>query len=260
LADLHRIAARRQIDLVRPQQPVREFESEHFLVRTTLEHDDDAEYVAVLGEAILEKVWPRYRRSEGRPPWPGRLGLVIFRDRYDYLAFARQVDNYEPQQDEFGHVRSRPEFTYVAASANEKGRSLDFVVAKLVLEAVFRSLGQGKMPDWAVHGSSMAEVPFWDEEGAPGVRAELRQSVKLMQREGWSGSLWDGNLPWVDAAPLATSLFHYLASEEKRRLQGFQLRLADGLDARTAVSTELGVDEKVLQEAWYGWTIKKYRK
>jgi hypothetical protein len=252
---LHQLAGDRQIEIVKPKRPVATFQTPNFQVRTTLSAAD-AEYVAVLAEAILEEVGPRY--GVDRPLWTGGLGLTVFRDRYDYLAFAKSIDNYEPEGDEVGHVRLRPEFSYIAMTSEAPGRSLDLLVAEQVLSAFFRSLGKGGMPDWGVHGSAAIEAEAWDPARAPSLRAELRKGAGEMMTPGWKGSLFKGELPWVQAAPLATSLFAYLRAERKRDLVRFQKELAAGQPVALLIRDLFNATEEEFREAWYAWTIQKY--
>ncbi len=182
----------------------------------------------------------------------------MFGDRYDYVAFAKSIDNYSPEDDEAGHVRLRPEFGYIAMTSEMKGKSLDLVVAEQVLSAFFRTLGSGKMPDWSVHGSAAIEAENWDPARAPSVRVELKKAASEMAEPGWKGSIFKGELPWVKTAPLATSLFAYLRAERKKDVIKLQKLLADGRPANEAIREVFGVKEEELRDAWYGWTIQKY--
>ena len=196
-----------QLLVINPKLPVISKETPNFLVRTTLD-ERDAEYVSVLAEAILEDVGPRFGKEPGDIVWPGRLGLIVFRDRYDYVAFARQVDNYSPEETEFGHVRLRPEFSYVVMTTQDSGNSMDLLVAQQVLSAFFQSLGQGKMPAWAVYGVARSEGAVWDTRGAQAVKRELHQAAQLMtKKNGLRTSSTENSPGWKRLpSPQASSL------------------------------------------------------
>lgn len=255
LLDLRRIAGDRQLDIVRPNGPLATYETPNLFVRTTLS-SSDAEYIAVLGEAILEEVSPRWGLKGS--VWPGGLGLTLFRDRYDYVAFAKSIDNYSPEDAEFGHVRLKPELNYIVMTSQVPGKSLDLLVAEQVLSAFYRTLGQGKMPDWAVHGSASIEAENWDPSRAPSVRDELKKAAARMVEPGWKGSIFKGELPWVEAAPMSTSLFAFLRAERKKDVVELQRILADGKPASEAIQQVFGVSDEELRQAWYQWTVKKY--
>lgn len=256
LESLRRLAAEQKMDLVAPQKPVSRYESPHALVLTT-RPQADAEYIAVLAEAILEELAPRFPSSTEL--WPGRLAIFVFADRYDYVAFARQVDNYDPEDAEFGHFRSRPELAYVALTADVAGSTLDQTVPQQVLAAFYATIGKGKMPQWAIYGSARAESTSWDPDGAPSVRNELAAASRWMAQEKWSSSLFDDKLPWVDAAPLATSFFTYLHQQDRKRMAQLQQALADGTETSVALQRTLGVTGENLTGPWYAWIRRKYK-
>jgi hypothetical protein len=253
--ELHQLAADRHMKIVKPNKPLAHFQTPNFSVRTTLSASD-AEYIAVLGEAILEEVAPRL----GMPKnvWPGGLALTVFGDRYDYVAFAKAIDNYSPEDHESGHVRLKPELGYIAMTSQSARQSLDLLVAEQVLSALYRTWGKGKMPDWAVHGAASIEAENWDPARAPSVREELKRAAIEMAQPGWKGSIFKGELPWVQTAPLATSLFAYLRAERKKDVVGWLRALADGKPAADAIQEVLGNTDEELRQAWYEWTVKKY--
>ena len=257
LEALHQLAVDQQLSVVNPKLPVVSKETPNFIVRTTLD-ERDAEYVSVLAEAILEDVGPRFGKEPGDVVWPGRLGLIVFRDRYDYIAFARQIDNYSPEETEFGHVRLRPEFSYIVMTTQDSASSVDLLVAQQVLSAFFQTLGKGKMPPWAIYGIARSEGASWDTHGAPAFKRELHHAAQLMGEKEWPASLFEGQLPWVETAPLSASLFTYLAAENRKRITEFERVLADGLAPTEALRKVYGTDEKGLRADWYPWIIRKY--
>lgn len=257
LDSLHQLAADQQMLIVKPKLPVNSVETPNFILRTTL-NERDAEYVSVLAEAIIEDAGPRFGKEAGDVIWPGRLGLIVFKDRYDYVAFARQIDNYSPEESEFGHIRLRPEFSYVVMTTQDSESSIDLLVAQQVLAAFFQTLGKGKMPSWAVYGVSRAEAVTWDRGGAAPVKKELHQAAKLMKEKEWPASLFDGKIPWVETAPLSASLFTYLAAENRKRVTDFEARLAEGVMPAEALKGVYNTDEKGLREQWYPWIMRKF--
>jgi hypothetical protein len=259
LEELHALAAQRQMDLVQPQRPVHAYASPNFLVRTTLD-ERDAEYVAVLAEAVLEGLLPRYGIASGAPMWPGRLGLVVFRDRYDYIAFAKLVDGHAPAPSEFGHVRLRPEFQYVALGAEAPGATLDQLVAEHTAAAFFRTLEAGKMPDWAVYGNARAESIRWDPSSAPHVQDELRAAAALAAQGRTVANVWDAAIPWVEAVPIATSVFAYVHATSGPKSAALNRLLAAGRPADQAVREALGLSPEEFQGRWAEWAFKKYGK
>lgn len=259
LEELHALAAQRQIDLVAPQRPVHSFQTQNFLVHTTLDKAD-AEYVAVLGEAILEELGPRYSRGREEAVWPGRLGLVVFRDRYDYVAFAKQVDNYSPEDFEFGHSRFRPEHQYVGMTTQVANASLDQLVAEQVIAAFYRSLGQGKMPDWAVHGLSRAMSTDWDPAGAPSVREDLRRSAELASQGRTLADMAGGKLPWGETSALSVGFFAFLSSTKPKEWDAFVTLLANGASADQAAAKSLSSSLASLTHGWRDWLDKKHRR
>lgn len=259
LEELHALAAQRQLDLVQPQRPVYAYETPNFLVRTTLD-ERDAEYIAVLAEAVLESLLPRYKLPSEARPWPGRLGLIAFRDRYDYIAFARLVDGHAPEPSEFGHVRLRPEFQYVALGADAPGATLDQLVAQQTAAAFFRTLEQGKMPDWAVHGNARTESIRWDPASAPHVQEELRAAAALAAQGRTAANVWEAAIPWVEAAPIATSVFTYVDATSRAKAAALNRLLAAGRPAPQAVREALGVSPEQFQAGWSAWAVKRHGK
>lgn len=256
LEELHALAAQRQLDLVAPTRPLHSFETRNFLVHTTL-GKKDAEYIAVLAEAILEDLAPRYSRGAEGPIWPGRLGLVVLQDRYDYIAFAKQIDNYSPEDFEFGHSRFRPEHQYVAMTTQVEQASLDQLVAEQVIAAFFRSLGEGKMADWAVHGLSRSMSMAWDPEEAKTVHRELQRAAELAAGGLALTDLAGGKLPWVEAAPLSVSFFAFLQATQPKDLAPFATLLAKGTSTNEAASKALGSSLDDRTDAWREWMSKR---
>lgn len=259
LEGLHLLALEKQLDLVRPQRPLHAFETPNFLVRTTME-EPDAEYIAVLAEVVLEELGPRYKRSPSEPLWPGRMGITVFRDRYDYVAFAKQVDSYSPEDYEFGHVRLRPEHQYIAMTSQVAGASLDQLVAEQVAAAFFRTLGKGKMPEWAVYGNARVESVAWDPTGSANVKEELRTAGDLAAQGRTLGGMMDGKLPWVEAAPIATSFLSFASSTDRPKTAAFNLLLADGKAAGGAASEALRSSVEQLNSTWAAWAVKRQGK
>lgn len=251
LERLHRGHAQRQIDIVRPKDQVTFKETRNFLLHATTA-EEDAEYIAVLSEAVVEDLVNRFRPPTDQPAFRGRLGLVVFANRADYVAFARQIDDYEPETTQWGHVRLRPEHAYVALASSGPGPSLDERVAQKVTEAYLRTLGQGKLPDWAVHGFARIQAAATAPKSGS-AREELAQASELVRRGKTVWNVIHSEVPWHEAAPLSASLFAYMNQVDKARTTQFVRALAEHGDAERALREQLRASHEQLTRSWGAW-------
>ncbi len=90
LLKLRQSQSERNLRIVNPKKPVETTLTKHFIVQTTL-GKEDAEYAATLAEAVVEELTTRLKLSAKTQLFRGKIGLNIFADRYDFIAFARLV-------------------------------------------------------------------------------------------------------------------------------------------------------------------------
>lgn len=248
LEKIHRDQSRRQLQIVAPKDPVATVETSNFLVFTTL-NKDDAEYIGAIAEAVVEELGQHVGGSIKQPIWPGRLALFVFAKRHDYLAFAREVDHYSPEEVEFGHVRLPPEHQYIALQGEREGYNLDGMVAQLVAEAFFRQWSGGKLPTWLVYGMARVEGARLDPK-ATAFKKEQQEAARLLSQHRTIEQVLEARVPWKEQAPLAASLANYLMAKDRVRAVAFLKRLSETNDPSRSIREVFGGNAAAIQAGW----------
>lgn len=246
---MHRGYAQRHMEILNPRTPLSSYESEHFLVYTTL-GAADTEYVAILAEATLERLKEEFRWKQEQPIWRGRLGLYVFAERHDYVAFAKEIDQYDVEATEFGHSTMLPAYQYLAMTTEQVGSAIDPAVIQQVSAAFAKSLGP-KIPDWAVYG--FAEV---DAKGAR-QKDSLREAATLVAGGKKLEDLLGEKVPWKQLEPLAISFFSYLDQQHKKQIPAFLTELSKDGNCWEAAKKSLGATPDPLSKDWAAWLLAK---
>lgn len=249
--EFHRAYAQRHLGIVNPRTPVSHFESEHFLVYTTL-GPEDTQYVAILAEATLERLMAEFGWKKSEPIWRGRLGLYVFGERHDYVAFAREIDQYPVEDSEFGHMTNLPAYPYIAMTTAHVGTAIDEPVALQVTAAFAKSLGP-KLPDWAVYGFARVEIEGNRQRDALAQAAALLGSGKKLE------DLLGEKLPWKQLEPLSLSFFSYLQQQHRKSIPTFLRELAKEGKGWDAAKKTLGASPEVLSSDWGSWVLSRAR-
>lgn len=255
LEGVHEVYARRHLATVNPKRPARISKTDNFLIVSTL-GDDDTHYAGVLAEAVIEGLKEKFRLSADKPIWRGKLGLYLFADRFDYVAFAREIDAYVPEDSQFGHARQEPEYAYVALTTRGFGSELDEPISRQLIAAFLGTLGEGKLPNWAVYGYARAE--------AEGVGARPKEELALAARLFGEGrtlaDLFGEKLPWEQLGALSTGLFAYLKQNDPKLVAPFLRTLAEDGDCVRATKDALGTTEETLSRAVAAWVTSRARR
>jgi hypothetical protein len=249
LETMHEGYAKRQIEIVKPRKDVHFRKSRNLILYTTLP-SEDVEYVSVLAEAVLEELAEQFKVEP--PIWRGGLGLMVFADRFDFVAFAKEIDGYAPENDEVGYYQARPEHQYIALTTDAPNRTLDGVVAQEVAEAFLRRLGAGKMPAWAVHGYGQRMAEHFDPRGTT-LKPELAKAGQLADSGKKLSALFKQDLPWVELAPMGTSFVGYIHQSDKNRTVAYLKALAETGDWNQAAEKVLRSSEETLGRGWEAW-------
>jgi hypothetical protein len=248
LEKMHAARSNRHVEIVNPKKPVTTLTTEHFHVRTTLSKDD-AEYVGAVAEAVVEDLARRFKDALPKEPFKGKYGLYVFADRYDFLAFARLVDKYEPEDDETGYVRIGIEHQYVATNVGEGRGELEFIVAQHVAASVLGQLGDRKLVPWAVYGYSRAAAhPFAPK--STDLRDDLARAAESVGAGKNLNGLLGEQYPWVDLGPMSTSLFEVGLKGDRKKVDDFMRRLSRSGDVRGSISAAFGGAVDGLNRAW----------
>ena len=252
LQQVHADRAAAQIRTVAPSDAVHQHTTPDFLVATTLP-EADAEYVGVLAQAVLEDLRQDFAVPTDEPVFRGRLGVNVFARRFDYLAFAREIDGLAPEPEQYGHATMAVEHQYVAATTEGTTHDLDGIVAELVTQAYLKQLGDRKLPQWAVHG--YGRVQGHEFSLAPHrYDADLAEAYRVAATGRDLTHLFAGQIPWVQLAPLAESFFRYATDADRERTTRFLTRYADGADWNATVV--LIGDPAQLTPPWQRWLQK----
>lgn len=254
LARLHEGHARRHLEIVKPKSESQFEKTDNFLVTTTLGSADTV-YAAALAEAVLEELRERFRLPGDTPVWRGRFGLNIFADRVDYIAFARQVDEYDPEKSEFGHVSIRAEYPYLAMTTAEFGRQFEGAVARQVTAAFLKTLGKGKLPPWAIFGYARIEEERWTK--GTRVKNDMRLAANLAAEGLTLPKLLGEDLPWSQLAPMSVSFFRFLNQQQAKRTVDFLLLFAETGNCADSISNGLKTTPEQISQAWLSWALKK---
>lgn len=247
---LHQGHSRRQWEIVRPRATVVDKTTKNLLVVSTLS-ESDTEYAAVLAEAVLEELEARHRSAERQAPWRGRLGLNLFLNRADYVAFCQQIDRFVPESTEYGHYRATPDHQYVALTI-EGPLGLDAAVAQKVAEAYYRRLGEEKTPEWAAFGLARL-VAMKNDPKNQAWREEQAQARNLVREGKTVADLFAQRLPWTQQAPLAATFFTYLQHVDKKGLAGFAKTIAKSGEAEKAARDSFRASPDALQRSFTAW-------
>lgn len=250
LAKLHRGHADRQIQIVASKQKMTFLETDNFLVYATLSKQD-TEYAATLAEAVLDELKLVFGLSRSEQAWRGRFGLNIFADRVDYLAFARQIDEYIPESAEFGHYRLLPEHQYLAMTTAHPGYELDGLVAQQVTAAFLAHMGNRRMPPWAIYGYARYEGSHYDAKSR-GFKDELAAAARMANPKTLWG-VFQENLPWIESAPASAGFFHYLVGLDRRRSNEFLKTLSQSGNCQEALAKSFRVTPDQICRAWADW-------
>lgn len=253
---LHRLHAERQIKLVQPVKKIQSYNSLHFLVQTTLSFSD-AEYIGVLAETVLEELMDRLGQK-GKPIWRGKFGVNVFADRVDYLAFAKNVDRYDPDPQEFGHIRLNPEHQYLAMVSHHGSGSLDALATQQIAMAFLRQLGDGKLPAWAVYGYGSV-VASRQAPKDPFLRQDLQRAAVLVASGRTLQALATENVPWMDLGPLGAGFFQYLEDADRRGSVQFLKSLAKTGNLQQSL-VALGASPQALSQGWAAASARAARR
>ena len=251
LLELHRAEADRHFAIVAPMATASHFESENFIVRSTL-GALDTEYVATLAEVVLENLVARFDLPKNRSVWRGKFGINAFADRADFRAFASGVDRYEPEPEEFGYVRLKPEYSYLAMSAVESGMKLDGLVAQQVAAAFLMRLGAGKLPPWAIHGYSRFIAGKYNGR-SPALKMELADATRMAADGKGLGEVFRETDPWSEIAPRSASFFRYLDKVARKRVPAFLSVFAQTGNWQRAVAEGFSTSPERLSAGWSTW-------
>lgn len=249
LEKLHRSEAQRHLDIVNPKKQVHAYEAPNVLSFTTLS-EGDAEYIAWLAEAVLEELRLAFD-VPGDKLFRGRLGVYVFADRFDYLAFAQEIDGYSPEASQYGHVRLRPEYQYVAITADQAGYALDGMVAQQVAAAFLEQLGNRRLPPWAVYGYSRYIASKMEgRQKSQAFREELQHAVDLAAGgKNMLAVFWE-NAPWVEMAPLSASFFDFATRADQKKTIAFLKNLANSGNVQGAIQQSFGSSPQQVSAAW----------
>ncbi len=248
LEKLHREESSRQIGLLKLKTGSQFRETKNLIVFTTT-GESDLEYIATLGEAVFEDLQTHFRSSAKNATWPGKLGLYVFSDRVDFLAFAQMVDGVSPEPEEYGHMRMGLEHQYVAVCNSHQGRDLDEIVAEFVTRAYLGRLGDRKLPPWANYGYSRLVAGTFAPKSTV-MRKELASASQWLVTAKNGDGLFKEQLPWIELAPLSTSFFHYLSKTEKRKTSDFVAAYAKTGNFESSLNSALRMSPN---QAFQGW-------
>lgn len=245
LTQLHMDESEKQLRIVNPKEPVHHFHTPNFIVNVTT-GEKDAEYVAVLSEVVLDELNYRFKQKSN-PKWRGGLGVNVFSTRTDYMAFAREIDDYSIGTAQFGHARMRPEFQYVALTPDGTGLNLDASLAQQLTAAYLKALGKGMIPDWAVYGFSRVNASKFDGR-SNAIADEIAQGNRLLQSVDLR-RFFMGELPWVQTAPLSVSLFAFLDKSSPTETTAFLISVAGNGQTWEAIESQFGGGDR-LANSW----------
>lgn len=250
---LHRAEVDRLIKVVSPKTPPNFYGKgvNAFVYTTTAKGDE--EYVGTLVDAVIDELKPRFGLSKGEPMWKGKIGFFVFSDRTDYIAFAREVDEYLPGDTVFGHFRNEPEMQYVAMTTEVKGfSSVDGPVAQMAATAFLMSLENGRLPDWAVYGFSRAESKPFDSKSKAFLE-EQAEAKRIASNGRGLLPVFEQKAAWIEAAPLSASFFSYLGRNEKKTSVEFLKNFAKTGNLRQSATQAFQKTPEQLNSEWQSW-------
>ncbi|QDU61562.1 hypothetical protein Pan216_24230 [Planctomycetes bacterium Pan216] len=258
LETLHEAESDRQVRIVFGDEDVNKYVSTNAIIQTPLS-PGDAEYVGVLTDAVIEKLVQMFGMPKDKPVWKGRLGVNVLTSRAGYLSFSRQVDEFDPADNITGHARNEPKHQYVATyPAEETGVGLDGSVTEHVTSAFLRWQPTGKIDDWAVYGFSRYMARQFDPSSL-GLRDEMRKANELAWQQRSLLDVFGKKLPWVEAAPMATSFIQYAMDNEPKKTVAFLKDFCRSGDCGGAMERNLGNPQQ-LARGWVQWAAGQHKK
>lgn len=256
LEKLHRAEGQRHIDIVSPKKPVHFYETPNVLLYTTLS-ESDAEYSAWLAEAVLEELKQAFGSKSGTV-FRGKLGVTVFADRFDYIAFSQEVDGYSPEPGQNGHFRLRPEYQYVAVAADQEGYELDGAIAQQVTSAFLGQLGNRRLPPWANYGFARSFASEMEGRNKSTVfRDELKTAGELAASGRNLLPVFTEQAAWVEIAPLSASFFEFARKTEKKKTIAFLKAYANSGNLAAAIKEGFSASPEQVSQAWLNWMRTK---